>query len=162
MLTKTRKFYQTILLIILTKTISYHFNHFNMYYVAKKLNNQIIIKNPSEEIGIVSICATEYRFLIEWNRAEQYRVVHPTATRQEPGLPSDMNFKHLWAKTSEEIEAEYDLLNMYFKSNFTTDVALMPQNKFKNRYINTLPCKTRKFSDLIILHKLTQRVGLVV
>ncbi|KAL4108189.1 hypothetical protein QTP88_018430 [Uroleucon formosanum] len=71
--------------------------------------------------------------------AEQYRVVHPTATRQEPGLPSDMNFKHLWAKTSEEIEAEYDLLNMYFKSNFTTDVALMPQNKFKNRYINTLP-----------------------
>ncbi|XP_001944639.2 phosphatidylinositol phosphatase PTPRQ isoform X1 [Acyrthosiphon pisum] len=70
--------------------------------------------------------------------AVQYRVVHPT-TRQEPGLPSDMNFKHLWAKTPQEIEAEYDLLNMYSKSNFTTDVAVMPQNKFKNRYINALP-----------------------
>ncbi|XP_022183704.1 phosphatidylinositol phosphatase PTPRQ isoform X1 [Myzus persicae] len=71
--------------------------------------------------------------------AVQYRVIHPTATRQDPGLPSDMNFKHLSAKTPQEIEAEYDLLNVYSKSNFTTDAAMMPQNKFKNRYINTLP-----------------------
>ncbi|XP_025205820.1 tyrosine-protein phosphatase 10D isoform X2 [Melanaphis sacchari] len=71
--------------------------------------------------------------------AVQYRVIHTTATRQGSGVPNDMNFKHLLAKTPEEIEAEYDLLNVYSKSNFTTNVAMMPQNKFKNRYVNTLP-----------------------
>jgi len=99
-----------------------------------------------KELSLPNYATVAYRFLIEWNRAVQYRVTHPTAIRQEPGLPSDMNFKHLSAKTPQEIKAEYDLLNMYSQSNFTTDAAVMPQNKFKNRYINTLPCKSRNWA----------------
>lgn len=113
-------------------------------------------------LGLIPKYATVRRFLIKLNRAVQYRVIQPIATRQEPSLPSDMNFKHLSAKTPQEIEAEYDLLNVYSESNYTTDAAVMPQNKSKNRYINTLPCKIRKLRYLIISRTLTQHVGLVI
>lgn len=67
----------------------------------------------------------------------------------ESDVPGDMNFKQLLAKTPREIEAEYNLLNRYLDSNFSADVAVMPQNKFKNRYVNTLPCNTRSIPKII-------------
>lgn len=71
------------------------------------------------------------------NRGGQVR----STNAMESGLPADVNFKQLLAKYPQEIGAEYDLLNVCLKLIPSTDVALMPQNRSKNRYINTLPCK---------------------
>jgi len=60
---------------------------------------------------------------------------------KDSSLLEDMNLKQTAMKSPQQIEAEYNLLSIYLKSNPSIDVAMMPQNKFKNRYINTLPCK---------------------
>lgn len=75
------------------------------------------------------------------NRAVKYNLIQ--GTTKESGLSGDMNFKQVLTKSPQEIEAEYNLLNIYLKSNPSTDVAMMPQNKLKNRYINTMPCKIK-------------------
>lgn len=73
------------------------------------------------------------------NRAVKYRLIETSA--MESGLPGDMNAKQLLAKGPQEIETEFNLLAMYVKSSPSADVAAMPQNGFKNRYVNALPCK---------------------
>ncbi|VVC45169.1 Fibronectin type III,Protein-tyrosine phosphatase-like,PTP type protein phosphatase,Tyrosine [Cinara cedri] len=69
--------------------------------------------------------------------AIKYKLVNTTTNKSD--LPGDMSVKQLLDKKTHEIEAEYDLLSMYLKSNPSIDVATIPQNKFKNRYSNVLP-----------------------
>lgn len=76
------------------------------------------------------------------NRAVRYKMINAT-TKESDSVPGDMNFKQLLTKTSQEIEAEYNLLDLCLKPNLSMVAATMPENRFKNRYINTLPCKIR-------------------
>lgn len=56
-------------------------------------------------------------------------------------MPSDITFQQLLTKTLEEIYTEYNLLDVFFKSNPTTYIAMLPKNRSKNRYSDILPCK---------------------
>lgn len=70
-------------------------------------------------------------------------MINATTTKESVSVPGDMNFKQLLTKTPQEIETEYNLLDICLKSNLSMVVATMPENRWKNRYINTLPCKTK-------------------
>lgn len=84
---------------------------------------------------------------VNLNRAVKHRLIETSA--MESGFPGDMNAKQLLAKGIQEIETEFNLLAMYVKSNPSADVAVMPQNRFKNRYVNALPCKQSGFPAAI-------------
>lgn len=56
-------------------------------------------------------------------------------------IPSDITFQQLLTKTFEEMETEYNLLDVFFKSNPSTYEAMLPENRSKNRYSDILPCK---------------------
>lgn len=58
----------------------------------------------------------------------------------ESGVPGDMTYKRLLTVSSRDVEVEYNLLNVYPIPELSMDVATLPENKLKNRYIDALPC----------------------
>ncbi|XP_050536508.1 tyrosine-protein phosphatase 10D-like isoform X3 [Daktulosphaira vitifoliae] len=54
-------------------------------------------------------------------------------------LSSVMSYQELLDKNPQQIEAEFNILTMHMKPIASMDIALMPQNKSKNRYTNILP-----------------------
>lgn len=55
-------------------------------------------------------------------------------------MPSDMDFEQLFEKTPEDMDTEYNLIDVFLKSNPSTYIATLPQNRSKNRYSDILPC----------------------
>jgi protein tyrosine phosphatase len=58
-----------------------------------------------------------------------------------------LNFKQLQTKSSREIATEYNALNSNWKTNISTktncDIAMLLENKSKNRYADIIPCKAK-------------------
>ncbi|XP_050442897.1 phosphatidylinositol phosphatase PTPRQ-like isoform X3 [Adelges cooleyi] len=75
------------------------------------------------------------------NKNVPWIVTYKTIQMAEGEYPlfGEMSYAQLLSKSPQQIESEFNILTDYAKNPATTDVALMPQNKSKNRYINILP-----------------------
>lgn len=66
-------------------------------------------------------------------------------------IPVDITFNQLLSKTSREMETEFNLLDVYSELSHSSNIAMEPQNKSKNRYSDILPCKTKNLYDYLSL-----------
>lgn len=69
-------------------------------------------------------------------------------------MPSDITFQQLLTKTLEDMETEYNLLDVFLKSNPTKYIAMMLKNRSKNRYSDILPCKWWNLNNYFLVYSI--------